>query len=467
MQDFLNTLLTSSITMSIVAVLLILISPLLSKIYESKWQYYAWLVIVIGFIIPFRPDIHFSFLKVGLPTIQPSEVFHLGTKEFVTVASNEIIGSLEDSVKSIYPVIGCIWITGMILVIGFHIFRHLHFIKLVKRWSENVGDEKILAHLEELKAKIGITNPVYLQRSSLITTPMMFGVVTPTILLPSTDFSEDELSFILAHELVHYKRKDIWYKSLVLLATAIHWFNPVVYLMSRSIALQCELSCDLEVVKNSQEDKRQQYCETIIGVICQHSRFKTALSTHFYGGKENMKSRILSIMDTRKKKSGIALIFGILVLSIVVFIATGIGEAATSLASNDNFKVDGKDQSQVYEGLTESKHVINVDVDSLGSGEGVNLGQYTLEEGDFITYKLKSEGTGNLTISFMKTDEYIESDGYLGVIGLTGNELNKEFPHPHVVPSHLAGTYYLFVGNYEGKSLENIKGRVEISVAVE
>ena len=107
-----------------------------------------------------------------------------------------------------------------------------------------------------------------------------------------------------------------------MLSTAIHWFNPVVYLMSRSISLQCELSCDLEVVKNFQEDKRQQYCETIIGVIRQQSRFKTALSTHFYGGKKNMKNRILSIMDTRKKKSGIALVFGVLVLSTVVFIAT-------------------------------------------------------------------------------------------------------------------------------------------------
>ncbi|NEU31351.1 M56 family metallopeptidase [bacterium LRH843] len=462
MQDFLNTLVTSSITMSMVALLLVIISPLLSKIYEAKWQYYAWLVIVIGFIIPFRPKVNFSFLKVDLPTIQPIEVLQIGTKELVTVASNEISESLKDPVISIYSIIGYIWIVGMILVIGYHIFRHLHFIRIVKRWSENVCDRKILADLEELKAKMGITNPVHLQRSSLITTPMIFGVVTPTILLPTTDFSNDELSFILAHELVHYKRKDIWYKNLVLLATAIHWFNPVVYLMSRSIALQCELSCDLEVVKNSQEDKRQQYCETIIGVIRQQSRLKTALSTHFYGGKETMKNRILSIMDTRKKKSGIALIFGILVLSIVVFIATDTGETTTSIVPNDR-----KDQSQVYEGLTESKHVIDIDVNSLGSGEGVNLGQYTLEEGDFITYKLKSEGTGNLTISFMKTDEYIERDGYLGVIGLTGNALNTEFPHPHVVPSHLAGMYYLFVGNYEGKSLENIKGTVEISEAVD
>lgn len=466
MQDFLNTLVVSSITMSIVALLLVLISPLLSKIYEAKWQYYVWLIIVIGFIIPFRPHFDFSFMQVDLPTIQPIEMLQMGTKEFVAVANNEISGSLQHATISVYSVIGYVWIAGVILVIGYHIFHHLRFVRLVKRWNETICDEKIIANFRELKAKMGITNSVHLQRNSLITTPMIVGVVTPTILLPTTDFSEDELSFILAHELVHYKRKDIWYKGLVLVATAIHWFNPVVYLMSRSIALQCEISCDQEVVKNSQEDQRQQYCETIIGVIRQQSRFKTALSTQFYGGKENMKNRILSIMDTRKKKSGIALVFGVLALSLVVFIATDIGEAATSLAPNSNLSDEGKDQSGVYEGISEFKHVIDVDVDSLASGEGVNLGQYTLEEGDFITYRLKSEGTGNLTIGFMKTDEYIDRDGYLGEIGATGNSLNMEFPHPLVVPSHLVGTYYLFVGSYEGKSLENIKGTVEISKAV-
>lgn len=335
MQGFLNTLVVSSITMSIVALLLFLSSPLLSKTYEAKWQYYVWLVIVIGFIIPFRPSIDFSFLEINLPTIQPIEILQNGTKEFVTAANNEISGSLTNVAISVYSVIGYVWIVGVISVIGYHILHHLQFIKLVKRWSENICDEKILADLQDLKVEMGITNPVHLQRCPLITTPMIFGVITPTILLPTTDFSEDELSFILAHELVHYKRKDIWYKGLVLLATAIHWFNPVVHLMARFIASQCEISCDQEVVKNSQEDKRQQYCETILGVIGQQSRFKTALSTYFYGGKENMKNRVLSIMDTRKKKSGSALIFGVLVLSFVVFIATDIGEAATEVIDSE------------------------------------------------------------------------------------------------------------------------------------
>ena len=58
---------------------------------------------------------------------------------------------------------------------------------------------------------------------------MMTGFVKPRILLPDADFTTDELRLILKHELVHYKRRDLWYKGLVLAANAIHWFNPAVY----------------------------------------------------------------------------------------------------------------------------------------------------------------------------------------------------------------------------------------------
>jgi len=131
----------------------------------------------------------------------------------------------------------------------------------------------------------------------------MIGFVNPRILLPKSDIEEDELRFILRHELVHYKRKDLWYKCLVLIATAIHWFNPIVYLMAEAIDILCEMSCDAEVIRSTDADTRQHYSETIIGVVKYQSKMKTALSTNFYGGKKGMKNRIFSIMDTGKKRA--------------------------------------------------------------------------------------------------------------------------------------------------------------------
>jgi len=186
---------------------------------------------------------------------------------------------------------------------------------------------------------------------------MMIGFVNPQILLPKADFTQDELRFILKHELIHYKRKDLYYKCFVLIATAIHCFNPIVYLMAQAIDVVCETSCDAEVVRSTDADMRQHYSETIIGVVKYQSKLKTALSTNFYGGKKGMKNRILSIMDTGKKKAGIAIVCCTLILTM----GTGMAFAANATANSNNpVYVTAEDTAQrfaVYEkyGLTYNK----------------------------------------------------------------------------------------------------------------
>lgn len=155
----------------------------------------------------------------------------------------------------------------------------------------------------------------------------MIGFIKPKILLPKESFPENQLEFILKHELIHYKRKDVWYKCLVLFAASIHWFNPVVYLMTKAIGNQCEISCDAEVVQNADFNLRQQYCNAIINMVKNQSKLKVNLSNNFYGGKNGMKKRILSITDTKKKTVGLAVFFITLILIITVGMTSWDGKA--------------------------------------------------------------------------------------------------------------------------------------------
>jgi hypothetical protein len=161
----------------------------------------------------------------------------------------------------------------------------------------------------------------------------MIGFKNPRILLPKTGLAHDEISFILKHELIHYKRKDLWYKYLILIATAIHWFNPVVCHMSKAVGVICEMSCDAEVVRSTDADTRRHYSETIIGMVKYQSKLKTALSTNFNGGKKNMKNRISSIMDTNKKRVGAVIICAVLIGAL----GTGVAFAANFISAHDGF----------------------------------------------------------------------------------------------------------------------------------
>ena len=315
MQNFIITLLICSITMSALALLYMAATPLLAKRYSVSGRYYAWLIFVIGLIIPFRPRLGNPIVRVDLPGNTALPVLRLGNAAPVMVPSNDALPSAVPNIQW-WQIVAGVWLAGMFLFLAYHLVKHYRFLKLAARWGEDIADKQTLALLENLKAQMGISRKIGLQSCGSVGSPMLIGFIHPKIILPNKDFALDELRFILKHELVHFKRKDLWYKSLVLIAAAIHWFNPLIYLIVKAIDIQCELSCDAEVVRNMGADIRLSYSETIIGVVRYKSSIATAFSTNFYGGKKGMKSRIFSIMDTGKKKTGLVILCVALMLTV-------------------------------------------------------------------------------------------------------------------------------------------------------
>lgn len=325
MRDFLTALIECSVSMSALALALIALTPLLSKRYASRWLYYAWLVVVAGLIVPFRP--HFPTAWIPADAVSPA-IQRVLPGNAGTAAVQMVVESQGFPAIPWVQIAGILWLAGAAAFLLYHGLRHARFIRMAKRWGEPADDPRTLEVLGNIKNDLGIGKRVGLRICSCVSSPMMTGFLSPVILLPRSDFPADELPYILRHELVHFKRKDLWFKSLVVLATAIHWFNPVVYLMAKAVALQCEISCDAQVVDGIGPESRQRYGEAIIGAIQRQPDVRTAFSTNFYGGKKGMKKRIFSIMDTQKKKVGIA----VLCLILIGTLGTGAALAANNKA---------------------------------------------------------------------------------------------------------------------------------------
>ena len=316
MRGFMIILLICSVTMSALALSYMAFTPFLAKRYSPKGRYYAWLIVVIGLIIPFRPEFNHPFVKlIPTGTTMPMIEFGNGT-QLVGPNVNPMppAASLNISLTW-WQISAAVWLIGMAVFFLYHLVKHARFIEMTRRWSKEIADTETVQLFQGVKTELGISKEIELLGCECVGTPMLVGFTHPRILLPNTIFAKDELRFILKHELIHFKRKDLWYKCLVLFAAAIHWFNPVLRLIAREIDIQCEISCDDEVVSRTDAETRQQYSEAIIGVVKYQSQMKTALSTNFYGGKQGMKKRIFSIMDMRNKKAGIALLCAVLIFT--------------------------------------------------------------------------------------------------------------------------------------------------------
>ncbi|SHI14903.1 BlaR1 peptidase M56 [Sporobacter termitidis DSM 10068] len=162
-----------------------------------------------------------------------------------------------------------------------------------------------------------------------IQTPMMTGFFRPAILLPREDYDDTTLSAVIRHELMHCRRFDIWYKLLLRLVRAVHWFNPLVWLMVRTAESDMEASCDEAVIGKRDLNFRLQYCEAVLATVQAQNIKNNTFSTGFSGGKNSMKKRFANILNTsRKSKGKVALC-----LSALVIFASG-----TLVACNEQGK---------------------------------------------------------------------------------------------------------------------------------
>ena len=65
----------------------------------------------------------------------------------------------------------------------------------------------------------------------LVRSPMVAGTLHPVLLTPAGTAPKGA-DYMLAHELTHIKRHDVVKKLLFTLACAVHWYNPVVWLLA-------------------------------------------------------------------------------------------------------------------------------------------------------------------------------------------------------------------------------------------
>jgi beta-lactamase regulating signal transducer with metallopeptidase domain len=119
----------------------------------------------------------------------------------------------------------------------------------VATWSRRahpVDDGRWLALVHRLGIELRITRPITLLRSDRACVPMTWGIVYPTVLLPSDadDWTEDRKTIVLLHELAHVKRLDAFTQIVVQIAVSAFWFNPLVWAAARHMRTEREHACD-------------------------------------------------------------------------------------------------------------------------------------------------------------------------------------------------------------------------------
>ncbi len=298
------------------------INKLTDRHFSPKWHYYMWLILLIITILPVK--IHIDLpqkstqaqeVVLDIPQMAQSEVISVAPPQNIPVKP-------EKHTINITQYLPYLWAVGFVLMLISRLAGWLILISKVRKCFE-------------IDINMPINSRIRVKKCSFCPSPVLIGIVRPVLVLPDTQLDEIKLSNILAHEMVHFRRGDVAVKWLVMFIKCIHWYNPLIHFAAAKCDEYCEISCDMEAVRDMDRASETAYMMTILSLA---SGKNYALGAGMSENGKILKRRFAMIKNKKnisRKMRFISLICAFAMIFTSVFVSgvlAGDGE-------NDNIKV--------------------------------------------------------------------------------------------------------------------------------
>lgn len=355
METFLLNLLKTSLLGSIAILAMLVLKPLWRERYRAKTRCWLWLALAAFLLLP----IDFSVKNAPVQAAPPKDyTLFVGTDKTAIQSTDNLFGDMaeksgqspaqvrdtiiqrpvtnpEQKTTRYIPVTTILfygYLAGAAAFLLYQGVSYALFRRTVRRWKRDVSRADYAAMLSDTARDLGVSAPEMIVCEA-ISTPAVTGLLRPRLLLPHEHYDVQELRYILRHELCHLKRRDMLFKLVLLAANAMHWFNPVVYLMLRQADEDIELACDSAATDGLELPERAAYSRTLLAAVQSSVRALPA-TTCFGGTVERLKRRITNVLGAQKKR-GLGIVALVLALTLTAGCAVSWGSRDASTAPFD------------------------------------------------------------------------------------------------------------------------------------
>lgn len=348
METFLLNLLKTSLLGSLAILAMLVLKPLWRERYRAKTRCWLWLALAAFLLLP----VDFSVKNAPVQAAPPKDyTLFVGTDKTTIQSTDNLFGDMaeksgqspaqvrdtiiqrpvtnpEQKTTRYIPVTTILfygYLAGAAAFLLYQGVSYALFRRTVRRWKRDVSRADYASLLSDTARDLGVSAPEMIVCEA-ISTPAVTGLLRPRLLLPHEHYDVQELRYILRHELCHLKRRDMLLKLVLLAANAMHWFNPVVYLMLRQADEDIELACDSAATDGLELPERAAYSRTLLAAVQSSVRALPA-TTCFGGTVERLKRRITNVLGAQKKR-GLGVVALVLALTLTAGCAVSWGERA-------------------------------------------------------------------------------------------------------------------------------------------
>lgn len=241
--------------------------------------------------------------------------------------------------KWVQPSIVVGWFAGVALLSLRLLIGWLGILRLRRQIDDGPG--RLVDRMNHLADQLHMSVPL-LRVGHRVTEAIAVGFVKPMILLPMawvTEMPPDMLDAVLAHELAHIRRHDLWIILFQRLVETLLFYHPAVWWLSRRLRMEREMCCDELVVQVTQNPLR--YAETLehIGRLSVASQ-RATLAVSIASPRSLLVERVRNILRLRPhEQSSWAWLVALIPLMLVGFTCwTAFPIRETSLLAEENAK---------------------------------------------------------------------------------------------------------------------------------
>lgn len=304
-------MLNQIISSSIIILVVLSIRRLCGKYIGQRLKYALWLIIAVKLLIPipfgnpinvinYFPSENNTVVRI-IDTKRSEDISAIATENTQQISSaneenektslvnnNDAIAKTESikptvSIKdkaSGVQILKWIWIIGIVFFTAYLLISNIIFSAKLRRKRKYTG-------------KYRDTLPVYI--TPLVHSPCLFGIIKPAIYLPDDwEISEKYKDYILLHEWIHCRHKDMIWSLIRSICLIIYWFHPLVWISYILSKRDCETACDEGVMAELGDDNKSDYCRMLVDICAMLSKGSRnyLLMQELKGGHWEMKTRL-------------------------------------------------------------------------------------------------------------------------------------------------------------------------------
>lgn len=277
---------------------------------SARWQYRLRLAALAAFLLPVGKGAALALGRVralAAPLASGGPEAVAGPSLYVLTTSLAAASPLPpDAWGRVWDLLPWLWLAGAGAVALVLTVRQARFRRALLAHRKPVEDPDLLAAAEAVRVRLGLGRAPALYCLPGLASPMGAGLLRPAVYLPDVALDNQEREVILAHELTHIRRRDLWVKWAALLVCALHWYDPFAWLMREELGTLCELACDEAVTADMDAAGKRRYGAALLDVLCRAAPGSAGVCAPLCGGASGLRRRLRSLLrpqpDPRKQR---------------------------------------------------------------------------------------------------------------------------------------------------------------------